>query len=145
MAYADFHDLMDLTEDMLSSMVKELTGSYVIHFHPDPENHPEQTLDIDFSPPWKRIPMMEGLEKELGVPLPKDLSSKETELFFDDLCKKHKVDCSYPRTTIRLIDKLVGKFLESQCLNPTFITEHPQEMSPLAKYHRSKQGLTERF
>lgn len=145
MAYADFNDLMDLTEDMLSSMVKELTGSYVIHFHPDPENHPEQVLDIDFSPPWRRIPMMEGLEKELGVTLPKDLDSKETEIFFDDLCKKHKVDCSFPRTTTRLIDKLVGKFLESQCLNPTFIIEHPQQMSPLAKYHRSKPGLTERF
>lgn len=44
-----------------------------------------------------------------------------------------------------MIDKLVGSFLESQCLNPTFIIEHPQMMSPLAKYHREKPGLTERF
>lgn len=145
MAYADFHDLMNITEDMLSSMVKELTGSYVVKFHPDPQNHPEQVFDIDFSPPWRRISMMEGLEKELGVPLPKDLDSKEAEIFFDQQCKKHNVDCSNPRTTIRLIDKLVGKFLQTQCLNPTFIIEHPQIMSPLAKYHRSKPGLTERF
>ena len=61
MAYADFHDLMNLTEDMLSSMVKDLTGSYIIKYHPDPEAHPDQTIDIDFSPPWKRISMMEGL------------------------------------------------------------------------------------
>mgnify|MGYP001952332018 CR=1 FL=1 len=85
------------------------------------------------------------LEKELGVPLPKDIELKEAEQFYDEQGKKHKVDCSNPRTTIRLIDKLVGKFLESQCLNPTFIIEHPQMMSPLAKYHRSKPGLTERF
>ena len=76
MAYADFHDLMDLTEHMLSSMVKELTGSYIVKYHPDPESKPDHVIDIDFSPPWKRISMMEGLEKELGVPLPKDLESK---------------------------------------------------------------------
>jgi lysyl-tRNA synthetase class 2 len=89
--------------------------------------------------------MLEGLEEALGVPLPKDLNSKESDQFFDEQCKKHKVDCSHPRTTIRMVDKLVGKFLESQCLNPTFIIEHPQVMSPLAKYHRQKAGLSERF
>ena len=145
MAYADYYDLMDLTEDMLSSMVKKINGSYIIKFHPDPDANPDQVLEIDFSPPWRRISMMEGLEKELGVALPKDLDSKETEKFFDEQCRKHNVDCSNPRTTIRMVDKLVGRFLETQCLNPTFIIEHPQVMSPLAKYHRSKPGLTERF
>ena len=59
--------------------------------------------------------------------------------------KKHKVICSSPRTTIRFIEKLVGHFVESQFLNSAFITEHPQEMSPIAKYHRAKPGFTERF
>ena len=145
MAYADYNDLMDITEDMLSKMVKELTGSFILKHHPDPDNNPDQVIDIDFTPPWRRIPMMEELEKHLGVPLPKDIESKEAEIFYDEQCKKHHVECSNPRTTIRLIDKLVGKFLENQCLNPVFITEHPQLMSPLAKYHRSKPGLTERF
>lgn len=49
------------------------------------------------------------------------------------------------QTTARLLDKLVGEFLESQLLNPGFICDHPQIMSPLAKWHRSKPGLTERF
>ena len=145
MAYADYNDLIHITEDMLSKMVKEITGSFIIKFHPDPENEPEKVLDIDFTPPWRRISMMEELEVCLGEPCPKDLESEEANIFFDNQCKKHHVDCSKPRTTIRLIDKLVGKFLESQCLNPTFIIEHPQPMSPLAKYHRSKPGLTERF
>lgn len=79
------------------------------------------------------------------MPLPKDLTTKESDAFFDEQCKKHKVDCSHPRTSIRMVDKLVGRFLETQCLNPTFIIEHPQVMSPLAKYHREKPGLTERF
>lgn len=61
MAYADFYDLMDLTEDMLSSMVMEINGSYIIKYHPDPEGDPEKVIDIDFSPPWRRISMMEEL------------------------------------------------------------------------------------
>ena len=89
--------------------------------------------------------MMEELEKCLGEELPKDITSEEAQVFYDNQCKKHNVACSNPRTTIRLVDKLLGHFLESQCLNPTFIMEHPQLMSPLAKYHRSKVGLTERF
>ena len=144
MAYADYNDLMDLTEDMLSKMVMELTGSYILKYNPDPDNL-DKVLDIDFTPPWKRMSMMEELGKCLEVPLPEDISTEDAREFFDDLCVKHHVACSNPRLTTRLIDKLVGHFLESQCLNPTFIMEHPQLMSPLAKYHRNKPGLTERF
>lgn len=50
-----------------------------------------------------------------------------------------------PLLVHRLVDKLVGHFLEEACINPTFITEHPEMMSPLAKSHRSKPGMTERF
>ena len=56
-----------------------------------------------------------------------------------------KVDCSPPLTNARMLDKLVGEFIEETCINPTFITGHPQMMSPLAKYHRSNPGLCERF
>lgn len=55
------------------------------------------------------------------------------------------MDCSAPRTSARLLDKLVGDFIEVNCISPTFITEHPQMMSPLAKAHRSTSGLCERF
>lgn len=65
MAYADANDLINLTEDMLSKLVMELTGSYIIKFHPEPENQ-EKVLTIDFTPPWRRICMMEELEKCLG-------------------------------------------------------------------------------
>ncbi|XP_052834039.1 lysine--tRNA ligase [Octopus bimaculoides] len=72
-------------------------------------------------------------------------SPTESRQFFDDLCKKKNVECPTPRTTARLLDKLVGEFLEETCLNPTFIIDHPEIMSPLAKWHRSVKGLTERF
>jgi lysyl-tRNA synthetase class 2 len=104
-------------------------------------------IEIDFTPPFRRIPMMAGLEEVLGIKLPKntELHTEESRIFFDKLCKEKNVDCSNPRTTARLIDKLVGHYLESQCKNPTFITNTPQIMSPLAKWHRSEEGLCERF
>jgi len=89
--------------------------------------------------------MMKGLEGALGAEAPKDLFSAEAQKFFDDQAKKHNVDCPTPRSVSRLIDKLVGHFIEVNCVNPTFLIDHPQIMSPLAKWHRTEPGLTERF
>lgn len=66
MAYADYNDWMDMTEEMLSSMVMAVKGTYKIDIHPNPKA-PEEVRTIDFTPPWRRIPMLEGLEKELGI------------------------------------------------------------------------------
>ncbi|XP_048648370.1 lysine--tRNA ligase [Marmota marmota marmota] len=145
MAYADYHDLMEITEKMVSGMVKNITGSYKIIYHPDgPEG---QAYEIDFTPPFRRISMVEELEKALGVKLPETnlFETEETRKILDDICVAKAVECPPPRTTARLLDKLVGEFLEVTCINPTFICDHPQIMSPLAKWHRTKEGLTERF
>ncbi|XP_070690020.1 lysine--tRNA ligase isoform X1 [Pempheris klunzingeri] len=145
MAYADYHDLMEITEKLLSGMVKHITGGYKITYHPDgPEG---QAYEVDFTPPFRRVSMTHDLEKIMGVKFPPSDSydSNETRKFFDDLCAQKGVECPPPRTTARLLDKLVGDFLEVTCISPTFICDHPQIMSPLAKWHRSQKGLTERF
>jgi lysyl-tRNA synthetase class 2 len=145
MAYADYHDLQTMTEDMVSNMVKAVTGSFVITYHTDGVDKPESAVTVDFTPPWKRIPMIAGLEEALGVTLPKDLYSEEARALLEAQCAKHNINCGQPRTMARLLDKLVGEFLESKCINPTFIMDHPEIMSPLSKSHRTQPGLTERF
>lgn len=141
MAYADYNDLLDMTEKMICGIVKSVTGSYIVPYAA--EEGGEEVM-IDFTPPWKRISMIEGIEEACGEKFP-PLDSPELHSFLDNLCKKHQVDCSAPRTVARLIDKLVGHFLEENIINPVFIMDHPEIMSPLSKSHRSKPGLTERF
>jgi len=143
MAYADYEDVLALTEKLISGMIKDITGSYKIMYHANgPEEDP---IEIDFTPPFKRYSMIAELEKVLEVKFPEDISSEETNAFLVKLCKDRQVDCSPPQTTARLLDKLVGDFIEVKCVNPAFIMDHPQIMSPLAKWHRSLPGMTERF
>jgi len=145
MAYADYNDLIDLTEKLLSGLVYSIFGAYKVKYQPQgPEG---EEYEIDFTPPFKRLHMFPDLERLLNtkLPAPDTLHTEEARQILDQLCVKHGVECTPPRTSSRLLDKLVGDFLEEISINPTFIMDHPQVMSPLAKYHRSIKGLTERF
>jgi len=144
MAYADYHDLMDMTEQMISGMAKSLKGSYFVTYHPDGEEG--EAVQLDFTPPWDRLPMVDTIEKRCGEKLPREFESEASRAELDRLCVKFEVDCKAPRSHARLLDKLCGHFIEDRITTkPAFITEHPQVMSPLAKWHRSKPGVTERF
>jgi len=142
MAYADYNDLVNLTEELLSSMVKSITGDYKVVYHPKGQEGEEVT--IDFTPPYRKIDMLEELRNQ-GVDIPVNLDSEEARACLDKQCAERNIDCSAPRTVARLLDKLVGELIEPDCVNPTFIINHPEIMSPLAKWHRSCPGLTERF
>ncbi|KAF8893632.1 lysine-tRNA ligase [Infundibulicybe gibba] len=149
MAYADMEDLMEITEAMVEGMVTYLTGGTKVTYHPDGNKGQEgaRTLELEFKRPWKRYDMIGTLEEKLGVTFPpgETLHTDETNQWLRELCIKHNVDCSEPRTNARLLDKLVGEFIEPLCISPSFIVGHPQVMSPLAKWHRSRPGLCERF
>lgn len=143
-AYADVYDLMDMTELLFSEMVKEITGDYKITYHADgPDKEP---MTLDFSRPWKRVNMIEELEKVYNVKFPAgdELHTEATGKFLKQILIDNKIDCSPPLTNARMLDKLVGE-LEDASINPTFIFGHPQMMSPLAKKHRDIPGLCERF
>ncbi|GJP43012.1 hypothetical protein CLOM_g2520 [Closterium sp. NIES-68] len=143
-AYLDYNDLMVLTEELLSGMVKDITGSYKIQYHSNGLD--KDPVEIDFTPPFKRIPMIQGLRDIGGLTdLPTNLETEEARQYLEAMCEKHHVQCPPPLTTARLLDKLVGHFIEPKCVSPTFIIDHPQIMSPLAKWHRADVNLSERF
>jgi lysyl-tRNA synthetase class 2 len=141
-AYADYEDLMKVTEQMISGMVYSIHGTYKITYKPSDEY---EAREVDFTPPFRRVNLIEGLEEAMNVKIPEDLAAPETNAFLQQLTVKYDVNCPEPRTTTRLLDKLVGHFLECQATSPMFICEHPEIMSPLSKSHRSKPGRTERF
>ena len=149
-AYLDYSDLMNITEEMLSSLVMKVNGNYKVRYHPDGKDG--RAVEMDFSPPFKRISMVSGLEERLRrvlndgeFTMPTDMEAESTRKMLDDLHVQLSIECQEPRTTARLLDSLVGEYIEPECTNPTFICDHPQIMSPLAKWHRSLPGMTERF
>lgn len=130
-AYKDYKWMMDLTEEMVEKIAIVLNGSTKIRLG-------EQL--IDFKRPWKRLTMYEAIAHFTGT----DISEMEE----DELRKTAedmgiKVDNSMGKG--KIIDEIFGEKCESKLIQPTFITDYPIEMSPLAKKHRDKKGLVERF
>ncbi|KAF4144100.1 tRNA synthetases class II [Phytophthora infestans] len=147
-AYADYNTLMDTAEEMISGIAKNVTGAYKIQYPMDETTEGAEDesamVEIDFTPPFKRLPILETLEECLGEKL-SDVNSPDSIPALLELCERHNVECAKPHTCTRLVDKLIGHFVEPKCVNPTFLYNHPKCMSPLAKAHREQEGVTERF
>lgn len=142
-AYADYNDLMLMTEELISGMVKHITGGYETTFH----SPAGEVYTINWPGPWKRIDMIPALEEACCEKFPArdQLHTAESGTFLKKMLKKMGVECTPPLTNARMLDKLVGEFVEDKCIHPTFVTGHPQMMSPLAKAHRDTPGICERF
>jgi lysyl-tRNA synthetase class 2 len=130
-AYKDYSWMMDLVEEMVEKVANDLHGTTKVHVG---ENL------IDFQRPWKRFTMFEAIQHFTGI----DISEmNEDELRSTAQSLKVPVDETMGKG--KLIDEIFGEKCEGQLIQPTFITDYPVEMSPLAKKHRSKEGLVERF
>ena len=142
-AFTDMYDVMERTEELVEGMAKHVAGSLQTTF----TTQTGETMNVDWSRPWKRIEMMPALQEACGESFPPgdELHTEETNQFLRRMLKKTGIECPPPLTNARMIDRMVGEFIEEKCINPTFIVGHPQMMSPLAKYHRSIPGLCERF
>ena len=132
-AYADYNDVMTLTEEMVSGVVAHCTGSLVM----ERDGH-----RLDFTPPWPRVSFLDGLRKESGL----DLKTATEADMKQALVKAHEpADAVAALSGARLMDEVFRVFLEPKLIQPTFVTDYPKPLSPLAKEHRSDPFLTERF
>jgi lysyl-tRNA synthetase class 2 len=130
-AYKDYNWMMETVESMVEKIAMDLHGTTEVKVG---ENM------INFKSPWKRYTMYEAIEHFTSV----DISAMSEQEMRDAATKLGvKVDDSMGRG--KLIDEIFGEFCEPKLIQPTFITDYPVEMSPLAKKHRSKEGLVERF
>ena len=130
-AYKDYNWMMDLVEEMIEKVAVDLHGTTQVKVG---ENL------IDFKRPWKRYTMFEAIAYFAAV----DISAMDEEAL-RDTCDKLMVPFDTTMGKGKLIDQIFGELCEPKLVQPTFITDYPVEMSPLAKKHRSKPGLVERF
>ncbi|MGB3077595.1 MAG: lysine--tRNA ligase, partial [Saprospiraceae bacterium] len=130
-AYKDYEWMMSLVEEMLEKVAIDLHGKTEV-----------QVGDhvIDFKRPWKRYTMFEAIEHFTGI----DISQMdETQLRATARQLHIHLDANIGKG--KIIDEIFGEKCEAQLIQPTFITDYPVEMSPLAKKHRTVPGLVERF
>lgn len=130
-AYKDYEWMMNLVEEMVEKVTLDLHGTTKVTVG----EH-----EIDFKRPWRRFTMFEAIEHFTGVDI-----SKMDEDALRKTAKSLHVEIDESMGKGKLIDEIFGETCEAKLIQPTFITDYPVEMSPLAKKHRSEEGLVERF
>ncbi|MDW3194844.1 MAG: lysine--tRNA ligase [Cytophagales bacterium] len=130
-AYKDYFWMMDLMEEVVEKIAINLHGGTEVKVG-------EHT--IDFKRPWKRFTMFEAIEHFTGI----DISEMDEDQL-REAAKSLNVPLDDTMGKAKIIDEIFGEKCEGNLIQPTFITDYPEEMSPLTKKHRSKEGLVERF
>ncbi len=133
-AYADYNDVMDMVEAMISAVAEEVRGSMQIPYGEDV---------IDFTPPWKRVSFKEELHRRSGLDV--DQYPDDASLVKAALERGVEIDAGARESRGRVLDKLLSAFVEPHLVQPTFILDYPEVMSPLAKAKPGMPGYVERF
>lgn len=131
-AYADYKDMMDITENVISHMAQVATGSMKINY---------QGTEIDFTPPWKRMTMEECVKEYAGV----DFSEINTDEEALAIAREKGIEITPGMRRGEVINAFFEEFGEYKLIQPTFITHHPVEVSPLAKRNVEDPRRTDRF
>ncbi|MCC6720894.1 MAG: lysine--tRNA ligase [Bacteroidia bacterium] len=130
-AYKDYNWMMNLTEELLCKIAKEVTGNTIVNF---------EEKEIDFGKKFSRISIADSIKQETNEDI---LNMDEKEL--RNLCKKNNIHVDNTMGKGKMIDELFSELVESKLIQPTFVIDYPIEMSPLTKKHRNNPNLTERF
>lgn len=131
-AYADLSDMMEITEQLVAHLAREVVGSTVITYG---------GREVDLTPPWRRATLLELIEEHAGVRLDLDMPIDELRRVAAD----HGVEVDPAWGPGKLILEVYEKTTEAELWGPVFVTDYPKEVSPLARDHRSKPGMAERF
>lgn len=131
-AYADFHDIMELTEQMIAHIAKEVCGSTKIVY---------QGQEIDLSPPWRRVSMVDAVREVTGVDFSVHMSDEEAQ----NLARQHEVPFEPNMKFGHILNQFFEHLVEKTLIQPTFVYGHPVEISPLAKKNSEDPRFTDRF
>lgn len=131
-AYADYKDIMNLTENLIAHIAQEVLGTTTIQYGED---------EIDLKPEWKRLHMVEAVKEATGVDFWQEMSVEEAKQHAAD----HGVEITKNMTVGHIINEFFEKKVEETLVQPTFIYGHPVEISPLAKKNPEDPRFTDRF
>jgi len=133
-AYADYLQVMELTEQMVAYVAEKVAGSTKVKFG---------EYELDFKPPWKRVEMRQGILETSGIDI---AAHKTADELFKAIVAKHGNKTPDPKSTRgKMIDFLLGEFLEPSLIQPTFLYNYPRDISPLAKPVPGDPLTVERF
>jgi lysyl-tRNA synthetase class 2 len=130
-AYKDYHFMMNLVEEMVTTIADKVAGTLKISY---------QGTEVDLTPPWRRLPLYEALEQYTGMNL---YGKDQSEL--QKVAKKLHIEIEEGWGTGKILDEIFKEKVEPNLIQPTFICDYPVELSPLAKRHRDDPQLVERF
>ena len=134
-AYADYNDMMEITENMMAYVCEKVLGTTKVMY---------QDTEIDFTPPWRRITMVEAVKEYAGVDFNEIKTEQEAWIVAKEKhldLKKELKDC----TKGDILNALFEEYAEEKMIQPTFVCDYPVEISPLTKKKRGNEEFTERF
>lgn len=131
-AYADYEDVMQLTEEMVSYVVDRVVGHQTVTY---------QGHELDFKPPWRRMKLRDGLIEQTGI----DIDAHPDAESLAAAMRTRDLEADSKDTRGQLIESLLNDFLEPNLIQPTFIYDYPRDISPLTKSKPDDPQIVERF
>ncbi|WP_208585548.1 lysine--tRNA ligase [Gracilibacillus suaedae] len=131
-AYADYHDIMELVENLVSHIAKEVTGSTTITYG---------DYEVDLAPKWTRLHMVDAIKEHTGVDFWKEMTDEEAKA----LAKENEVEVEDTMTFGHVVNEFFEQKVEEKLIQPTFVYGHPVAISPLAKKNKEDERFTDRF
>ncbi|WP_068675786.1 lysine--tRNA ligase [Oceanobacillus sp. Castelsardo] len=131
-AYADYHDIMELTENLVAHIAKDVLGKTKITYG---------EYEVDLEPKWKRLHMVDAVKEQTGVDFWNEMSDEEAR----QLAKEHGVEVKDTMAFGHVVNEFFEQKVEETLIQPTFIFGHPVEISPLAKKNKEDERFTDRF